>query len=62
MDLASLDVNPVEKTGLWVPETAFAQLILAGDKGFVECDLLGGHAEVLYAKDVKAFAQDVVDA
>jgi hypothetical protein len=43
MDLAALDVDPVEKTGLWVPKTAFAQLILACDKGFVERDLFGGH-------------------
>jgi hypothetical protein len=43
MDLASLDVNPVEKTGLWVPKTAFSQLVLACDKGFVEGDLFGGH-------------------
>jgi hypothetical protein len=58
MDLAALDINPVEQPGLWVPKAAFAQLILACDKGFVECDLFGGHVEVLCTEDGEAFAQD----
>ena len=45
MDLASLDVDPVEETGGRIPETSFAELVLARNKGSVEGDLLGRHIE-----------------
>lgn len=45
MDLTSLDVDPVKETSGRIPETSFAELVLAGNKGFVEGYLLGRHDE-----------------